>query len=1018
MSWCCSFQQSLSSDSKWKASIMMPSSHSGVLNKEIKVTDDCLNHSDVDIVELLNNCNISLNILLQTIATSNNYPKDAIFQFEGFNNFNDLNQLVKAIKLSAFKHGTVLNKEKTYNISSSNPYYRVVIACAHYGKMCGSSSSKTKHTFSPNFAQANNTIIQQSHYSSSISKASRNSKFKRVNFSGTEKKLNRSNTKKQDCKFHFTIFFDPNYPGWFLKKRREIADNRYHCNHIYIDPVDLVISKNDITPNVKASILSLINSGTTIPSIILHIKHEFDINVSYNTVYSLRLEQLRILIGSCSNNPYITGDISNSPVDKLISIFKHTSNVSFVYIVHNYSSGFVTYRKSRSRDNNNSQSNKMFEDDSIQNWRDELKLKHTNDVLVAFAWAHDDELRYTEMYPEFLAADVTFGVNRQRGELLLVAGIDGRNRTFTSFRCFIPSKQEIAYSWIIKEAMPYLLSNDVLKYNQCITSDNEDALNKAIEASISSAKDAFKFSTLRLDCFHFYTKVWKDKIVLKAKDSTSNKEVLTIMNNWIMTWFKKVETKQEFEYSYSKFKVYFESKHAALGNTCVEHITSLLSKIVNSQHLLLHYAFKNICTFDFIGDSIVESANAPLKKGAISVNNSMDIACSGWTQIRSTEAKVRKENIQSASRINNTKIWTQSKTAEYLTDYAEGLACFVFDRKDYYLKRYAGNYTWYVCSKHLFDDKYTEKYIKSGDKPINFLHVRIVKITDDFFMNCSCGHEQRWLKPCEHMACVIENIDHYTPDLFHIRWWKHYHYLYKKKNVSHNEASSNDLQSSLQYSRRNHYCTSSGKWKGVPLEGTLFLNSIQNNITFFNNSISDDKEYRTMSAIVTMQERNIPLENGSLLFKNFMQSQDEYHDGAKNDLKNVTNQEEEVLNNNNQSIETMGVGSQVASQLSQYREDFSVDDASDVDSHISDKEIGGELQSAYSRLNPYFQQLLNSISNEAQIKEACNQLEKLTFKFGKEGMSGRVINQNETTFLGELNGSTRPEKRHRNNYEK
>ena len=71
--------------------------------------------------------------------------------------------------------------------------------------------------------------------------------------------------------------------------------------------------------------LSLITSGTTIPSIIYHIKHGFDLNVSYCTVYSLHLKQLHNLIGSCSNNPNITSDVSSSPVDKLIGIFKNTN---------------------------------------------------------------------------------------------------------------------------------------------------------------------------------------------------------------------------------------------------------------------------------------------------------------------------------------------------------------------------------------------------------------------------------------------------------------------------------------------------------------------------------------------------------------------------------------------------------------------------------------------------------------------------------------------------------------------
>ena len=94
----------------------------------------------------------------------------------------------------------------------------------------------------------------------------------------------------------------------------------------------------------------------------------------------------------------------------------------------------------------------VYPTSSVHSCGESLKLSGTNDVLVAFAWAHDNELKHTEMYPEFLSTDITFGVNKERRELLLVVGIDGRNRTFTSFRCFIPSKQEQDYSWIMNEA--------------------------------------------------------------------------------------------------------------------------------------------------------------------------------------------------------------------------------------------------------------------------------------------------------------------------------------------------------------------------------------------------------------------------------------------------------------------------------------------------------------------------------------------------------------------------------------
>ena len=43
------------------------------------------------------------------------------------------------------------------------------------------------------------------------------------------------------------------------------------------------------------------------------------------------------------------------------------------------------------------------------------------------------------MYPECLGMDLTFGTNKQRRPLFLVAGVDGSNHTFTMFRAFISS---------------------------------------------------------------------------------------------------------------------------------------------------------------------------------------------------------------------------------------------------------------------------------------------------------------------------------------------------------------------------------------------------------------------------------------------------------------------------------------------------------------------------------------------------------------------------------------------------
>ena len=45
--------------------------------------------------------------------------------------------------------------------------------------------------------------------------------------------------------------------------------------------------------------------------------------------------------------------------------------------------------------------------------------------LVALAWVYEDEMQNISLFPEFLSVDVTFGVNKERRNLLRVCGING-----------------------------------------------------------------------------------------------------------------------------------------------------------------------------------------------------------------------------------------------------------------------------------------------------------------------------------------------------------------------------------------------------------------------------------------------------------------------------------------------------------------------------------------------------------------------------------------------------------------
>ena len=947
-----------------------------------------------------------LQTVLKDISDRNHYPENAIIQFEGYSSFEDKSNLIDALKDSAFKFGTVLVNQRSYSKSANKKYYSCTLACAHYG-VTNTSSVKV---FKPNYVQACGSIIQETHYASSTKNRSRNSTFQRAH-SSTDKKMksSRTNTSKCRCSFQFSIFFCHTSSKWYLKKRFNGIKSQYmyHVNHIYVDPKYLTTKKNSLSSQLIHEINCMMETGTKLSAVSSLLQSRYKINVSYQTLYNMRMNKIKDLLKQCSKDPYGT------PVNRLINIFTNTENVSFVYILHRKDSGFVTFRRNRNEsiqqyvNSVNIRESTGFSERSIQDWRDELSLSDSNHILVAFAWAHDEELKSTEMYPEYLAADVTFGVNRERRELFLVAGIDGRHRVFTSFRCFIPSKQEHSYTWIINQAMPHLLSNKVFHYNQLICTDNELNMNNAVKTSIDSPKPAFYFSKFRLDCYHFHKKVWYDKIIPSSEDTLPSRNVLKTVNSWIMSWFKIIESTEELYISHSVLMKYFNSKTDIVRVACAELTVKHITKILSSKEQLLHPFFKDVSSFEFISDSIVESANNPIKNGIMGVSNAMEISNSGLQQVKSTVAKSLKEDVSSAQRINFTMTWTNSLTKDYLTDYAEGLSCKNFDRRKLYDCRYIGNHEWLVCYNHLFADDYTSAF--SNIKPTKFLRVRKVWC-EGGHMSCTCCYEKRMLMPCVHMCSVIDDPSLYTADLFHIRWWKHFYFLYKTKVSETNRQSYEDLKQSLNHVRDNHFSKTDGKYKGIPIMGTKF--GIHLNSSHCTQMIrNDDHVFNAMMSIHNMDKRNIPLRYGSNDWKKYLTKT--RSDSLSLSVSEDNDSDDKDIETNSFEIEDMGAGSQVFSQRSEYRDNL---DTKTVSTHKESTDICSS--SFYSQLHPTFSELASKIKTEDQLQEAQDLLQKLSFKFSGDTMKDRKFSDGDITFLGEIAGDKRPEKRFKSRHER
>lgn len=1025
MSWCKDLKESIKTDSKWKPIIIFPSSHALLINNSV-MPSSCNNFipskqkpTHVDIVEFFNPTNFALIALMKSISLQEGYPSNALFHFEGYNSLNEYQRLIVDIKEAAFNNGTILNNNSSYNKSQTMKHTSYTLVCEHFGKP--SVFVANSKQFEEGRLQANNTIIQQHHSCRSVKHSSRHAKFKRVNNHNSNIKTNRSKTKKCTCTFQLSVFFDSVTSRWFLKPRRsKTFDHCFHFNHIYVPPKYMLKTKRNIPPDLRTRINKLITFGNNSSSIVSTIRGEEGINIDYDTIFSIKIDQMKGLLEECSDDP------SCSAVTKLIKLFQNSDNVSFVYILHRYNSGFVTFRKTaKEKRLEKLPVSSLSPTDlelvrSTKNWRDSLTLsKKQGDILVAFAWCHDEELRNAEMYPEFLASDITFGVNTERRDLLLVCGIDGRNRIFTAFRCFIPSKQEQAYTWIFDEALPHLLTNKVLKYNLCLASDNERSLVNAQGATISSTKEAFKHTTLRLDCFHAFVNIWRENI--KIPDSIEAKEASDIMYKWIMSWFRTLETQEELDISLNEFNQYFASKQKCFSDKTVEAITKLIVSIINKKSKLLHPYFKYVCTFDFLGDTIVECANnSLLKRGPLGVSSQMKISTSGLTQMKAAKEKNLKETLNAAKTINSSKTWTKSLTKEYLTDYAEGLACSNFDNRCFYTKRRISSLEWLVCSSHIFDEHDSKQNKSNNFKHTSFQRVRSVTIDSDNYMSCSCGYHMRWLMPCVHMCRVLDDMMYYTPDLFHIRWWKHYHFIYKRDNNEYIEhLSAANIQTALSDIRNNHFNQDTGMFKGICLDGNQFLENI-NDTLLDEIIINKDFPLEIMTEYIRLQNNGKPQKTGTKLFKhttgndifgeNLSSHQNFSCDFEDKDGESNKSFDCMLDTTSGVNLKGMGAGSQTLSQLSEYRDSVSVFHNTNSSSRDS--------INPFETLNPMFHNMLRSIKTENQLNVAINAMEKLTFELLNVNNQKRMSCDDDMTFLGEVDGPKTKETRYKYHYER
>ena len=122
-------------------------------------------------------------------------------------------------------------------------------------------------------------------------------------------------------------------------------------------------------------------------------------------------------------------------------------------------------------------------------------------------------------------------------------------------------------------------------------------------------------------------------------------------------------------------------------------------------------------------------------------------------------------------------------------------------------------------------------------------------------------------------------------------------------------------------------------------------------------------------------------------------------------------------------VTSMGAGSQIESNLRQFWLDSEIEVIPTIACNRTALVTGRNAERAtnlsfFHQLNPSFVDLVQCIKTQEQADKAIDMLNKMRFKLSSNSLKKRTIENNATTFIGEINGSRKKEKRHKSFFEK
>ena len=132
---------------------------------------------------------------------------------------------------------------------------------------------------------------------------------------------------------------------------------------------------------------------------------------------------------------------------------------------------------------------------------------------------------------------------------------------------------------------------------------------------------------------------------MKIGTCEATKKYVKNIFNKVSRLFDYVESESEMKLCIKDYQLYYQSRKKSFNNEALcESIEKILKSIENNLSYLCHYYFRDITTFDFLGDSIAEAVNSGIKNGYTKVSTRMTINTSASTQLKISKDQSNTKN--------------------------------------------------------------------------------------------------------------------------------------------------------------------------------------------------------------------------------------------------------------------------------------------------------------------------------------------------------------------------------------